>query len=55
MLIDLLESRYKAAKASAKEEAVVSVHEREVRDAYARTLELKIATPCTVINFVDFL
>lgn len=53
MLVDLHQAKHRANKA--EDEKVVRALEKQVRDTYAATLELKIITPVMGLNFVDFL
>jgi len=47
MLIDLYLSKFLASNSEIDEELV--------RDAYTKTLDLKIATPTMIINYTEFL
>ena len=53
-MIDLLESQFDANAASDTSNKE-NYFDQEVRDAYTRVLDLKIATPTLVLNYASFL
>ena len=55
-MIDLLENQYDKQKGgSIADEEQDHGQSQEVRDAYTRVLDLKIATPALVLNYASFL
>ena len=54
LLIDLLETQFDANTASDANNKD-NFFDQEVRDAYTRVLDLKIATPTLVLNYTSFL